>query len=119
MFHFFKHRVHESVALSVFLAASMTMHIAWMGNWLVYRSAWVRQIMTVSSTIGPISGLYMKSIVSFFVLFGLFMLYFRGKDVLAWRERVVWFFLASILIFIVFTLPPVFEFSIYPDSVSQ
>lgn len=118
MFHFFKPRVHESVALSIFLASAVTLQIAWMANWLVYRSVWMRQIMTLNSSMGPISGLYLKSLIAFVLLLGLFTLYFRGKDVSAWRERIVWFFCISVLMFVVLTLPPVFEFSVSAVSSS-
>ncbi len=117
MFNLFKKRIHESVALSAYLSAALTLQIAWIANWMVHRSQWVRTQFTVSESIGPVSGLYAKSVIVYVLIFGLCVLLFRGRDVSHWRDRVFWFFLFSILMFGVLTLPIVFEFVITPVSV--
>lgn len=110
--HFFHKRVHESLALSAYLSAAVTLQIAWIANLLVHRVPIVREQFNLIPSIGPVSGLYLKTIVSYFLLFGIFVLLFRGKDCSRWRERVFWFFLVSIVMFLVLTLPIVYEFSI-------
>lgn len=115
MFHFFKKRIHESVALSVYLASALTLQVAWIANWLVYRSEWVRNLMSINASIGPISGLYLKTFCVFVLVFGLSVLFFRGKDVSHWRERVVWLFFVSVVMFLVLTYPSVYEFVITSD----
>lgn len=112
MFHLFHKRIHESVALSAYLSAALTLHVAWIANWLVHRSVWVRAQFTLSETLGPVSGLYLKTAVAYILLFGICVLAFRGKDVSHWRDRVFWFFLLSIVVFILFTLPVVYEFEL-------
>ncbi len=112
MFHLFKKRLHESIALSGFLSGACTLQIAWIANWLVYRSEWVRTRFTLSESVGPLSGLYLKSVIVFVLLFGICVFAFRGKDVSHWRDRVFWFFLISIMMFVVLTLPVVYEFSL-------
>ena len=112
MFHLFKKRVHESVALSAFLSAALALHVAWITNWLVHRSEYVRDQFTLSESIGPLSGLYLKTAIVFILLFGVCALFFRGKDVSHWRSRVFWFFLISILMFVILTLPVVYEFQV-------
>lgn len=116
MFHLFHKRIHESVALSAYLSAALTLHVAWIANWLVHRSAWVRAQFTLSESLGPVSGLYLKTVVAYILLFGICVLVFRGKDVSHWRDRVFWFFLFSIIMFLVFTIPFIFEFSIFVGS---
>lgn len=112
MFHLFRHRIHESIALSAFLAVSFTLQIGWIANWLVHRSPWVAEQFTLSDQLGPVSGLYLKSFVSFILLFGVCVLAFRGRDIAHWRDRVFWFFIASVLMFLVLTLPFVYEFQV-------
>lgn len=112
MFHLFHKRIHESIALSAQLAAALAMQMSWMTSWLAYRSEYIRQQFTLLETLGPISGIYLTTVLTYFVLFGICIFAFRGKDLTHWRERVFWFFLLSILMFILFTLPVVYEFQV-------
>ena len=106
----FKKRIHESVALAAYLSAAIVFQIAWMANWLVHRSDWIQSQFNLVESVGPISGLYLKTAVGYFLLFGIFVVVFRGKDVSHWRDRVFWFFLFSLVMFFVLTLPIVYEF---------
>lgn len=108
----FHKRVHESLAIAALLAAAVTLQCAWIANLLVHRSEWVREQYTLIASVGPLSGLYLDTIIGYVFLFGIFVLIFRGKDCSYWRERVFWFFLVSIVMFLVLTLPIVYEFSI-------
>jgi hypothetical protein len=90
----------------------VTLQAAWIANLLVHRSEWVREQATLVASVGPVSGLYFKSAVGYILLFGIFVLIFRGRDCSHWRDRAFWFFLVSIATFLVLTLPVVYEFSI-------
>lgn len=116
MFSFFHKRIHESVALAALLSASLTLQTAWIANLLVHRVEWVRDKFTLVESLGPISGMYLRSVVAYLLLFGIFILIFRGKDCAHWRERAFWFFLISILMFLILTLPVVYQFAITVES---
>ncbi len=112
LWNLFHKRIHESLAISAFLSAALTLQGAWMANLLVNRSEWFREQFTLIASVGPIFGLYLKSVVGYLLLFGIFVLIFRARDCSHWRDRVFWFFLISIAMFLVLTLPIVYEFSI-------
>ena len=105
-------RIHESIALSALLSGAFTLQTAWIANLLVYRNEWVRDWFTLSEKIGPISGMYLRSFIAYAVLFGVFMILWRGKDCSHWRQRVFWFFLISVVMFLIMTLPIVYQFSV-------
>lgn len=112
MFRLFHQRIHESLALSAMLSAAVTLQVAWIANLLVHRSEWMREQFTLIASIGPLSGLYLKTAIGYIFLFGIFVLIFRGRDCSHWRDRAFWFFLISVAMFLVLTLPIVYEFSI-------
>lgn len=112
IFHLFHKRVHESLATAAFLSVAVTLQIAWMANFLVHRIPSIREQFNIIPSVGPVSGLYLKTFISSFLLFGIFVLLFRGKDCSHWRDRVFWFFLVSIVMFLVLTLPIVYEFTV-------
>lgn len=109
--HFF-HRIHESIALSAFLSASFTLHLAWIRNLLVHKISFFRDLLNIVPSVGPVSGLYLTTVISFLLLFGIFVLFFKGRDCSVWRGRVFGFFYISVVMFLVFTLPAVYEFSV-------
>jgi len=112
MFHFFKERIHESFALASILAGSVALHVAWIDNLLITRSSSIRDWITLNPEIGPISGLYVDTLGAFFMTLLLATAFWRGKDVSHWRDRVFWFFVCSIVIFLLMTLPFVYGFVI-------
>ncbi len=112
MFGLFKKRVHESVALAAVFAASVTLHIAWIVNLVVHRSETVWEWFLLSEEIGPISGMYTKTLLSFFGILLVSWLFWRGRDCSHWRSRVFWFFIMSLIVFLLMTLPFVYEFQI-------
>ncbi|MBI4714176.1 hypothetical protein HY771_03265, partial [Candidatus Uhrbacteria bacterium] len=83
---------------------------------LVHRSAFIRELHTLAPSIGPVSGLYLKTVVAYLFLFGLSVLFFKGRDCTSWRGRVFGFFYISVVMFFILTLPVVYEFSV---SVSE
>lgn len=112
MFKRFFGRIHESVALSAILAASLSLHVAWIDNLLLIRSGLARTWFNLNPEIGPITGLYLDTLGAFFVFFFLLVAFWRGKDCSHWRERTFWFLIASIIFFCVMTVPVVYEFRV-------
>ena len=108
----FKPRVHESVALAAIFAASVTLHVAWIVNLLVHRSETVWNWFLLDPDLGPISGMYTKTLITFFVIFVISSLLWRGRDCSHSRDRVFWFLVISIVMFLVMTLPFVYEFQL-------
>ena len=86
--------------------------MAWIDHLLIVRSSTIRDWVTLVPAIGPISGLYIDTIGAFFVTLLLAAALWRGKDVIHWRDRVFWFFVCSIVLFLVMTLPFVYGFVI-------
>lgn len=111
MWRMFQKRIHESVALSAYLSAALTLQLAWVMNLLVHREPVIRELMTISS-MGPISGLYLSTFFIYIFLFGSLVLFLRGRDCAYWQTRMFWFLVISIVIFLVMTFPAVYEFSV-------
>ncbi len=105
----FHHRIHESVAFASVFAASITMQVAWIASVLVYRSAVITDLLTRQVDLGPISGLYLLSIATFFVFWMLTLLLVRGRDLSHWRDRIFWFFVTSVILFLIMTMPVVYQ----------
>jgi hypothetical protein len=108
----FKPRIHESVALAALFSASLTLNVAWIANLIMHRSDQVWTWFELSQRVGPISGLYTKTLLTFFIALIAFWIFLRGKDCSHHRESVFWFFIASIATFLVMTLPLVYGFQI-------
>ena len=112
MLRLFHDRIHESFALAAVMAASVALHVAWMDNLLITKSKTIAQWVTLNPDIGPISGLYIDVLGAYFVSLLIFAALWRGRDVSHWRERVFWFFITSIIIFLLMTLPFVYGFAV-------
>ncbi len=105
-------RIHESIALSIALAVSFSLQIAWIANVLVYRSPEIANLFSIVPEIGPVSGLYALTISSFVVLWLLALVMAKGRDLSHWRERTFWFFLVSVILFLVMTMPAIYQVGI-------
>lgn len=112
MFYFFRNRIHESLALSALFAGAVALHVAWIDNLLITRSPIIRDWMILIPDVGSISGLYLDTLGAFFTTFLIAAAIWRGKDVAHWRDRVFWFFVVSIIAFLLMTLPFVYGFVI-------
>ncbi|NQV90702.1 hypothetical protein HQ487_04860 [Candidatus Uhrbacteria bacterium] len=112
MLKFFKNRVHESFALAAVLAGSIALHVAWIDNLLVSRSSIFAEWVTLNPEIGPISGIYVDVIGAFFVSLLLSAGVWKGRDVSHWKDRVFWFFIVSIVVFLLMTLPFIYGFAV-------
>jgi hypothetical protein len=103
-------RIHESLAIAALLAGGVALNVAWIDNLLITRSDVIASWITINPAIGPISGLYVDTLGAFFVTYLFAAAIWRGKDVSHWRGQVFWFFFASVVAFIILTLPFVFGF---------
>ena len=109
---FTKKHIPESLALAATFAAAITLNAAWILNLLVTRSEAVYQWFVFSESFGAVSGLYVTATVIYLVSLLVIMLWYRNKDCSEQQEHVLWFFIASIVIFFIMTLPGVFAFEI-------
>ncbi|MBI4435293.1 hypothetical protein HY630_01345 [Candidatus Uhrbacteria bacterium] len=112
MLHLFKERIHESFALAALFAGSVALHVAWIDNLLITRSPKIADWVTLNPNIGPISGLYVDVVGAYFVALLVAAALWRGRDVSHWRDRVFWFFVVSIVVFLLMTLPFVYGFAV-------
>lgn len=105
-------RFHESIACATLLAGSITLHVMWICNLLVVRVPFIREWISVVPSVGPISGMYLKAISSFILVFLVASWYWKGKDCSHHRKHLTTLFLFSTLIFVIMTLPFVYSFSV-------
>lgn len=94
------------------LAGSVALHVAWIDNLLITRSQTIARWVTLNPDIGPISGLYVDVFGAYFTTLLLATAIWRGRDVSHWRDRVFWFLMVSIIIFLLMTLPFVYGFAV-------
>lgn len=113
MFHLFsKSRFHESIACAVLLAGSVTLHAMWIVNLFAMRLPYFRERLSLLPSVGPLSGMYLKAVGVFVLVFLVSGWYWRGKDCSHQRLHLLKIFLFSTLTFFVMTLPFVYSFSI-------
>jgi hypothetical protein len=101
-------RIHESVALAALFSTSWALHVSWMTNLLVAKSADMNRLFNVAPSIGPIAGLYLCSLSVGIILFISMSLWLRGKDCTPLRHRAFAFFVFSVGLFTLMTLPIVY-----------
>jgi hypothetical protein len=111
-FLFSRARFRESIACAALFAGSVTLHIMWISHLLIVRVPRMQEFFTLSEKIGPVSGLYAKSLSSFVILFFLSVWFWRGKDCAHHRKPLVHFFLVSTFSFFLMTLPFIYGFVI-------
>ena len=114
---FFKPRVHESVAISALLAVSLALHAAWLSHLILFRVPELFNRLFLSDTIGPIFIVYTLSLGVGLGSFLLFRFLLRCRDCTELRDRAFWFFVVSLIMFLVLTFPFVYVFEIAVSSV--
>jgi hypothetical protein len=102
MFHLFKDRVHEPVAVAGMAGAAAALHAAWMANLLLFR--WSR-----TDTLSP---LYLFVACVFVIIFTLMLAWCRGRDCSDIRDRVLHAFCVAVFVFLAMTFPPVYGFGL-------
>ena len=100
------------MALSSIFAGGVALHVAWIDHLLITRSDVIADWITVNPEIGPISGLYVDVLGAFFVALLLALFFWKGKDVRHLQDRIFWFFVAAVVIFLVMTMPFVYGFAV-------
>lgn len=116
-YRLFRPRIHESVALAGLTAASAALHMGWFSHFVLFRSSAVLGWFLLDESVGPISGVYLMTLLVFVLVFVLSALWFRGRDCTDFRDRVFWFFVVSLIMFVVLTFPPVYGFEIIASAV--
>ncbi|NBS41515.1 hypothetical protein EBS80_02545 [bacterium] len=102
MFHVFRRHADESVAVSALIAASASLHAAWIAN-----LAWFR--FQNSGTSFPLY-LFVASVYA--VTFALAYVFCRRRDASALRDQAFHSFVVAAIIFVAMTLPIVYGFAV-------
>lgn len=114
MFGLFRKRIHESIAAAAILAASLALHAAWIINLLFHRIEELAGILTLSPSIGPISGMYALVAFVYLLTFGAGVLWLKGRDVTEIRKRLIFVFAVSLVCFFLLTHPLAYTVEIQP-----
>lgn len=101
MIKWFRSRVHEAVAVAALIAASVSLHAAWIGNLVWFRMA----------KVDVLGALYLFVACVYVIIFALAFAWCRDHDLSDLRDRAYHFFLVSIVIFVALTLPIVYGFA--------
>jgi|GEM_PF-703467 len=112
-----RHKIHEPIALSALVAAGFSLNTVWILNLLADRTHIVFNNLTIDNRVGPVTGLYLMGALIYAFVFGSATLWFRGKDCRLFRDRALWFLVASVIAYLVMTIPEVYSFEITPPSV--
>ena len=103
----FRPRIHESIAFSGMFSAGISLHLFWIVNLLAQRLPFVAELLMFSDA-GYIFGLYLVGFFTFVIAFVLLLTLLRGRDLSDHREHAFWFFLVSVVIYLVMTFPSIF-----------
>jgi hypothetical protein len=107
-----KKRVHEPLAVGALLGASASFHTMWILNLLRYRVPSLDETLLIAPSVGSVSGIYAAGVATYALVFGVVVLWLRGRDCSDIRDRVFWFYVVSTAVFVVMTIPVVFAFKI-------
>lgn len=109
MLHFFRReRIHEPIAVGAVIAAAVSLNVMWMLNLLSYRFAGLEQSLTLIPNVGTGTGLFLAGFITFLFVWACVAVLLRGRDCSDYRDRAFWFFVLTIVLYLVFTFPPVF-----------
>lgn len=112
MWPFHRQYIHEPLALAATLSAALTINVLWIINLFFNRSWGFNFCAKVASGIEIMAIIYGLSIIIFFVLFGVLAIIFRGRDCSHYRNDAFGFLLISFLIYLLMTVPPIYEFNL-------
>ncbi len=108
----FHSRIHESVALAALLAASVELNAFWIVNMISMRLPAFADLLKLDPSLGTVSGLYVTGAVVYLLSWACFLTLLRGRDCSEYRSNALWLFVVSVLLYLVFTFPPIFNFVI-------
>ena len=101
----FHNRIHESVGVSAILALSVALNLSWIGNLALTRSQVAIDALTISPKLGAVSGLYLLFVLSYVFAFWAALAFLHGRDCTRYRDGSFWVFVASVIAFLLLTLP--------------
>jgi len=102
MFHWFKSRIHEPIAIASIAGAAASLHAAWIVNLLFFRQARTDTLVS----------LYLFVACVYAIIFAFTFVWCRGRDCSDLRGRVLHAFYVAALIFLAMTFPLVYGFAI-------
>lgn len=100
MFHWFKKRIHEPVAVAALVGAASALHAAWIVNLLFFRQAMADTLST----------LFLFAACVYAIMFALTLAWCRGRDCADLRERSIHALSVAVLVFLAMTFPLVYGF---------
>ncbi|OGH18334.1 MAG: hypothetical protein A3F31_02985 [Candidatus Levybacteria bacterium RIFCSPHIGHO2_12_FULL_38_12] len=93
-----------STANNVLVSGGLTLTVFWILNILKTAFPMVKSFLTFHKPVGPLSGLYIISILFFALLMFLFTS-FKIRS----QTKACWIYAVSIILFVIMVFPPVFE----------
>lgn len=119
MFRSFFRRTHESLAVAAILAVSVTLHALWMVHLLFLRgissASFVVDVVVSRGWVQDrLFAIYVLLAVVYLCVFTGTVFFFRGRDCSHMRDRVLWFFLVSLIVYLLMTLPHIAGFKLTP-----
>src|SRR3989338_11031296 len=89
---------------NVLVSGGLTLTVFWILNILKTAFPTVKSFLTFYEPVGPLSGLYVISIL-FFVLFISLFTSFKIRS----QTKAYWIYVVSVVLFVIMVFPPVFE----------
>lgn len=100
----------KSKSISTILAAAITLNFFWITNIFKEANKSVSKFLNFYNPTGPLLGLFIISLVLFFILIAILYLIFRNKLGSKDSQKfVIWFYIVSVILFFFMVFPPVFE----------
>ena len=95
---------HIPTANGALISVALSLHVFWILNLFKEASPSVKEWLTFYNPVGPLSGLFIVSLVAF-VLLLLVLSPLRIKN----QQFALWFFIVSTVLFALMVFPPVFK----------
>ena len=113
MFRFFgRKRIHEPIAIGAVIAGAVSLHALWIVNFLSFRFPVVEELLTLIDGVGTGTGLFFVGLIVYVIAWAAVAVILRGRDCSEYRDRSFWLLMVSVVLFLVFTFPPIFTFAI-------
>jgi hypothetical protein len=109
---FHRKRIHEPVAIGAVIASAVSLNAFWILNLLSARVVAVWDLLNLNPELGSITGLALASSAVYLLTWAIVALLLRGRDCSDYRDRAFWFLIVSIFLFLIFSFPAVYGFSL-------